>query len=334
MDIPQHPSALKSAFESLSPSSESSEDYTIAMEMGLGYLARARSGMPTFLVPLATVPSSVGRRGGGFSLTPASRIEFTYKDRRWEQPAAALECTDINLADTFMVLVLDLARRLTSQAIEPNWSRVLSWVEEWQALLGRRLVLSEEQQRGLWGELWFLSQATDPDALLSGWRGPERATVDFFFNGRGLEIKTSRRAHVHHVSRSQIDSPLGDYAGYLLSVWINPEPVRGRSLAELVDALIARVVDPPGLLKKVALAGYLPSDRDQYSARYLILEAPLWFRLEDVPRVRDADEGISQLRYVMTLDTDLSLDIDRDAEMWRHFCQIEPPQFGKAVSTP
>jgi hypothetical protein len=333
MDTPQHPSALKNAFESLGPSSETSEDYTIAMQIGCGYLARARSGMPTFLVPLATVPSSVGRRGGGFSLTPASRVAFTHREHRWEQPAAALECTDIGLSDTFMVLVLDLARRLTVHATEPSWSRVLGWVEEWQALLGRRLVLSEEQQLGLWGELWVLSQATAPDTLIAGWRGPERAAVDFFLNGLGLEVKTSRRAHIHHVSSSQVDAPLGDHSAYLLSMWVSPEPVRGLSLAELVETLMLRVADPSALLKKIALAGYLPSDRNQYSMRYVTLEAPLWFHLEDIPRVRDADAGISQLRYVITLDTDLGLNAAQDDKLWHHFCQTEPPHRRKAAST-
>jgi hypothetical protein len=317
--------ALKDAMAVVTaPALNDADDYRIAAALGQAFLARARSSGPTMLIPLPVAPPGVGRRGGGFSLTPASRVAFDFGGRRWEQAAAALECTDLQLLDAFLVLVVDIARRLTFGQGDVAWSTILSWVEEWQALLGRRSVMSPEQQLGLWGELWILSKAVTPDSLIAGWRGPDREAMDFLYDGIGLEVKVSRKPHVHHVSQRQVDRPVGGHDAYLMSIWVAPEPARGVSISELVDSLIGRVGDGPALLRQIALTGYSPVDRDQYSVRYVPLEPPRWFRAEDVPRVRAIDPGVSQVRYVVGLDLDKSLDAVVASDLWHHFCQREP----------
>jgi hypothetical protein len=322
-----HASALKDAFEAANrPSPDGAEDYAIAKAAGCGYLALARSGAPTFLIPLAATPSfGVGRSGGGFSLRPASRVTFRFDARQWDQAAAALECTDAALMDTFCVLVLDLVKRLDASRLEVTWSRILVWLDEWQALLGRRGGLNTEQQLGLWGELWLVSRAAHPDRLVEAWRGPEGDAVDFFLDGIGLEVKVSRNAHVHHVSQRQVDLPVGQHAAYLLSLWVAPEPVRGVSLAQLVDSILGAVSDPARFLRDVALLGYSLMDREQYTLRYVALDAPLWFPGDDVPRIRAADSGISHIRYVVALNPDKCVAKETERDLWRHFCQIESP---------
>ena len=306
------------------PSPDEPDDYRIATSIGPAFLARGRSGALTLLVPLDVVPVAVGRRGGGFSLSPVAQVVFEFAGRRWEQAAAALECTESALADAFLVLVLDICRRLSSAVSGTTWQTILDWVEEWQMLLARRALLTAEQQLGLWGELWVISKAANPDPLIAAWRGPEGEVADFFFDGIALEVKVSRRAHVHHVSQRQIDLPVGIHKAYLLSLWVGVEPVRGISLAELVDATVGMVSDAPALLRQLALLGYTPLDRDQYVTRFIPLDTPRWFRAEDVPRVRTMDAGISQVRYVVTLDIDTSLADDLATGLWRHFCQAEP----------
>lgn len=318
-------SSLRAAFAAIGPSSaDEADDFRIATAVGPAFLARARSGAPALLIPLDVAPVSVGRRGGGFALNPVSRVAFEHAGRRWEQAAATLECTESNLLETFLVLVVDIAGRLVSTGREVGWPTVLAWVEEWQMLLARRAVLTPEQQLGLWGELWIISKAVNPDPLVAAWRGPEGEAVDFLFDGVALEVKVSRRARVHHVSQRQIDVPVGIHRAYLLSVWVGIDPIRGISLAELVDAALARVSDAPTLLKRIALLGYAPLDRDQYGTRFIPLDSPLWFRAEDVPRVRAIDPGISQIRYVVTLDIDTSIAPEIASGLWRHFCQVDP----------
>lgn len=325
MDIQSHASQLRSALDAVGgPASDSTVDFAIATSLGVGYLARNRSGAPTFLVPLSISPSSVGRRGGGFALRPVPRVAFNYRERRWEQAAASLECTEAELLDTFLVLVLDLAKRLETARIDAYWRTILVWVEEWQTLLGRRTALTPEQQLGLWGELWMVSKAAEPDLLIAAWRGPDRDAIDFFLDGIGLEIKVSRSAHVHHVSQKQVQLPVGVHEAYLLSLWVAPEPSRGLALPDLVDSLIRRVTDPAAVLKQIALVGYCPQDRELYGTRYALLEPPLWFRAADVPRVRTVDSGISHIRYQVALDPEKCLEDGSYRHLWRHFCQVEP----------
>jgi Putative PD-(D/E)XK family member, (DUF4420) len=307
----------------LPPDAGEAEDYRIAAPVGPAFLARGRSSTVTLLIPLAAASGAVARSGGGFTLTSAPRVAFDHGGRRWEQSAAILECTQEKLADAFLVLVTDVARRLPSSAEEITWPKIISWVEEWQALLSRRTTLSVEEQLGLWGELWLMSQAKDADRLFAAWRGPEADAVDFFHDGAALEVKVSRRAHVHHVSQSQVDAPRGEYVAYFLSMWVGVEQVRGVSLAELVDKLLHRVSDPAAFLKQLARVGYSLQDREAYATRFVVLEPPRWFHAEDIPRVRSFDEGISLLRYIVTLDADARLDDEHALDLWRHFCEVE-----------
>jgi hypothetical protein len=325
MDISTSGLVLKGAFDAVqAPLEDSDDDYSIATSIGPGYLARARSGAATVLIPLASAPSAVGRHGGGFSLVPAARVAFCYADRRWEQAAAVLQCTDATLIDTFIVLVLDLARRLKSTIAGASWLDVLEWMEDWQSLLGRSATLSTEQQLGLWGELWLIANAAVPDLLVAAWRGPDGEAVDYYLDGIGLEIKVSKRAHTHYVSQRQLDFPVGRAPAYLLSVWVVPEPAHGVALSELIESLLPRMSDAAGFLRQLAVVGYLPKDRQMYTTRYAVLDAPLWYRTENVPRVRAVDVGISQIRYLVTLDLDHAVEEDAAKSLWRHFCKLEP----------
>ena len=298
-------------------------DYRIAATLGAAFLARARSGRVTLLVPLSQVGGAVGRSGGGFTLSSAPQVAFAHDGREWDQASAILECTDDQLADSFLVLVLDLARRMDSISGEITWPLILAWVEEWQYFLGRKNLLSPEQQLGLWGELWVIARASDTDSLFGAWLGPDQEPVDFFHDTIGLEVKVARRAHVHHVSQTQVDRPKGDFETYLLSIWVGVDSNQGVSLAAIVDLLLNKVSDPSSLLRRLARVGYTPLDRAEYGTRFLVLEEPKWFRADDVPRVREIDEGISNVRYTVTLDVDDCLDPARSRALGQHFWGLE-----------
>lgn len=306
------------------PSVEDQSDYRIAASLGTAFLARGRSGRVTLLVPLPRAGGAVGRSGGGFTLSSARQVAFAHSGRNWDQASAILECTDDKLADAFLVLVLDLTRRMESISGEITWPLILMWVEEWQFLLGRRHLLSPEQQLGLWGELWVISRASNTDGILGAWLGPDQEPVDFFHDAIGLEVKVTRHAHVHYVSQTQVDRPRGEFETYLLSMWVGIDSNQGISLAESVDLLLSKVSDPMALLRKLAQVGYTPHDRAEYDSRFLVLEEPRWFRVEDVPRVRAIDEGVTNVRYIVTLDVDDCVEPALSSSLCRHFWGFEP----------
>ncbi len=155
-----------------------------------------------------------------------------------------------------------------------------------------------------------------------GW-GPDQEPVDFFYDSIGLEVKVTRHANVHHVSQTQVERPRGEFKTYLLSIWVGMDSNQGISLAEKVDLLLNRVSDPTAFLRRLAQVGYSPHDRGEYDTKFLVLEAPRWFRAEDVPRVREIDEGVSNVRYVVTLDVDDCLDAEQSLSLGRHFWGFE-----------
>lgn len=317
--IPIDTARLKAALDSISgPAPDDDDDYKIATTVGIAFLARGRSSAPTLLVPLDLAPITTGRRGGGFALNGADRVVFRSDGRVWEQAAATLECTEPALIDAFLVLVADIAKRLGA-ASSVEWPELLTWVEEWQTLLARRPTMDLNRQLGLWGELRVIANATQPDLLIAGWRGPDREATDFFVDGVALEVKTSQRPHVHHVSQRQVVRPVGEHPANVLSIWAGIDPVRGSSLTELVDGLVTRVEDAPAFLRRVAGLGYTPIDRAEYTTKFVSLETPRWFRAEDVPRVRGVDPGVSEVRYVAMLDVDLALDEAQANALSAHF---------------
>jgi hypothetical protein len=221
--------------------------------------------------------------------------------------------------DAFAVLALDVAERSSSKSRSPEWEDIARLVDEWYALLARRRALSQEDEIGTWGEVWFLSQAPDPDRLASGWLGPEGGVSDFVIGGVCAEIKTSRARLRHFVSQAQVERPMGELKAYLVSLWLGLDPERGITLPTLVDLLLARANEPAATLRRLLQLGYSPGDRHEYQKPFLLLESPRWFPTEDVPCVRQADPGVSHLRYMVMLDENKALASDEARLLEAHF---------------
>lgn len=306
-------SPLRTALEKLKPGRN---DFQIAGRVGGGFVAKTRRGGTAWLVPLDEPPNSPGRRAGGFVLASNARVAFEYEGRKWKSPAAVWESTEPKLLDSFLVLLEDAATRLGP---EPSWPGIVAFVDEWQDLLARRAPLSAEQQLGLWGELFVIESAANPDLLVAAWLGPDAGAVDFFVDGIGLEVKTSRRRHSHHVSLSQVDEPVGAREAFTLSFWVSGDPIAGRSLVELVDSILSRVADKALFLKQLSKVGFSLADREAYeAARFVELEPALIVRSADVPRVENSNPAISQVRYVVALDQSAAVSASERARICGH----------------
>ena len=74
---------------------------------------------------------------------------------------------------------------------------------------------------------------------------------------------------------------------------------------------MARKLDDPAPFEETpAKAGYSGDDEAACNRRSVLLESPLCYRREDVPRVRPADPGVSNLRYRVELPRDSAMSID------------------------
>jgi hypothetical protein len=292
-------------------------DFTLLQSFGRCYAARNRRGEPAFVVPLANVPpGAVGRMGAGFELTAHPSLHFEFEGKSWDGAAAALSLKDVDVVESFAVLAADVVQRLADDA---RWSDVVAIVSEWQELFAPRGKTTAEAELGLWGELWFIAASADVDSLLLGWRGPERDATDFFLNGRSAEVKTSRLHRVHRVSQSQVSRPVGDHPAWLLSLWVKADPASQTTVSSLAELIVQQASDQREAWRRLGGAGYREGDRRHFATSYALMEAPEWYPTSMVPRVREADVGVSDLRYRVELDDSRREGAAATSELWRHF---------------
>ena len=296
------------AFSTGSPTART--DYSIVTVRGQApsgtHFARARGGEPALLIPVQHVGSESTRLTQGLALHAAPALEFARGEDTWRAPGAVIECRDPNLVKTFAAMAVAILGRIDGDE-PPTWEAVAALFSEWEQMLAHRGTLGAEPELGLWGELWCLSRTARLDVLLAAWRGPEAAHVDFLLDGNGFEIKASRRPGVHHVSQAQVDGKYGAVHTTFVSLFVAIDPLRGATLTELVDRLTTVATDICMLEEKLAATGYSHDDADSYVNRYALLEPPLFFSAEAIPRVRQADPGVSDLRYRVEVDRNRSL---------------------------
>jgi hypothetical protein len=275
-----------------------SGDYSIAeLRVSGSHLAIGREGWPALVIPVRGIGVDAVRLTHGLAFRTAE-VELIVGGQRSRHAAAVLECRTPELTRTFAAMAAAIALRVAEKqpATLEFVSRLLS---EWEDLLSRRGVLSREGELGLWAELCVLSRSSRSDVLLAGWCGPDGDSVDFLLDGLGVEVKASHKERTHVVSQSQVHE--GGLKRFLLSAHVAVDPLRGQPLSNLVASVAARVTDTAGFEEKLAAVGYSREDERAYFRRYVLLSRPYIYRSADVPKVRLADPGISQIRYRVEL---------------------------------
>jgi hypothetical protein len=295
-------------------------DYSIVTDerfrMAHAFFGRSREGNAALLIPLARAPASVTRLTSGLALRAFQQLGFVEQDcarSSWSGPVAVLECLDPRLTTTFAAVSLGIHEELTGK---PTWQSVVDLFGRWEELLGRRRVLSDEAELGLWGELWLLTHTAHPDVLLSAWRAPDGTAFDFLLEGISIEVKTSRRSGSHVVSQSQLEQPAGNARHVLLSLFAQSDPTKGLSLPQLIARVTARLADSVALERGLLAAGYSHVDAEAYSRRYAVMSVPQVYDASDVPRVRVADPGVSQLRFRVEMPPDKALAAADLSSVW------------------
>jgi hypothetical protein len=240
-----------------------------------------------------------GRATQGLNLDFYPSFTLRSEDEIVSAPVALLTCLLPALEYPFAVLVEGLIQTMTGAVPAPVMPHeVLEYVEEWQELLRQRRELSKEEQLGLFGELLFICNSQDPDIAVEAWKGSEGKHFDFSRNGVDIDIKASLVEYEHYFSISQLqDSPSGSER-YIQSLCLLDDPSGGSSLAELVIRARSVITCRIDFERKLHLTGFC--DGNDYTDRFAIRSSRL-FKAESVPRVRQIDPGVSEIRFKATL---------------------------------
>lgn len=175
--------------------------------------------------------------------------------------------------------------------------------------------LSEEMQRGLYGELRFLKDYVIPAAVslekaVVAWTGPRSRQHDFQFGDVAVEVKTSaskQHQKLQISSEQQLDeTTIGTLYLYYLSVAL----IEGgaETLPALIDDIRSTLSTQSGALSEfdnlLIEAGYADSHRTKYDLTgYSIRESAAFLVETDFPRIRESDIrlGVGDVKYSISV---------------------------------
>jgi hypothetical protein len=231
-----------------------------------------------------------------------------------------LRCEDVAGHSILSLIGAEIAEQVAIAAATPAEivSRVLAkWRRFWGQLPTQ--ILTQEEQIGLFSELWFLAYwlipAVGPREALSRWRGPMGARHDFEQTGLSVEAKAtaSTRGRVFTVgSINQLEPP---ESGRLLLFGMRVREEGGASntlpaLVRICRELASAHGDAEGALETALIsARYLGSHEDEYAkVRWRVVEDTLFDVRGDFPRLTPASfigrmpSGVEEVAYKMNLN--------------------------------
>tara|TARA_B100000519_G_C14196096_1_gene415515 strand:+ start:54 stop:1037 length:984 start_codon:yes stop_codon:yes gene_type:complete len=189
-------------------------------------------------------------------------------------------------------------------------------------------VLSEQRQRGLFGELYFikhhLAGKIDGHKVIHFWKGHELKHHDFSFPNGALEVKTTiRKAHKKVVisSEKQLDDTGFDNL-FLYCITLNMDSNSGQSLTGLVNELYEFFNDFPGasmlFSNYLNNSGYLEEHEEHYDENKYIFKKEYLFKVsDDFPKITDPPEGIGDIKYSLMIASvvDFSVPINESIDI-------------------
>lgn len=271
--------------------------------------------LPALIIEVATEEMPVDLefpQSAGFQVA-ADQIKVGQSSR----VRIVLMIKDVLYQDVFEVLAQDIYEKLVPADSETDLVRSLvAQLYRWQGFLKHRKDrrLSDSEQTGLWGELWFMNSKLLPEVGEAGsvgaWRGAERKNQDFEFSGIAVEVKTTS-ANPHekvHISNLRQLEPSGLKRLYLYHLAVVIHRESGISLPDLIGSIRGALSPVPQALEafnnKLFLTGYLDPDSDYYYDRgYSTLRDTLYEVREGFPRlVQDSlPEGVGDVKYSIVL---------------------------------
>ena len=224
---------------------------------------------------------------------------------------------DSRLLEIFAILSADLVDAVRSETSpEAALRRCIDRLSMWQGLFERLPAegLSEEAQRGLFGEVAVLEQVVlevlGKFETVTAWTGPDPSNQDFVHGGVALEIKTSlakRHARLVIANERQLDERPHRLL-LLVYVRVDESVAEGLTLPALVERCRTRLHDDTAASRlfddRLVAAGYLDVHAELYRSSWLV-SAMRFFRVQDdFPRLTDANlpAGVGDIRYSIVAD--------------------------------
>lgn len=215
--------------------------------------------------------------------------------------------------DIFAVLCEDLIASISNETNEKKVVReVLNRFEKWKSLFNKIGLqgLKPEQQRGLFGELYFLRNVlqrnSDFLAVVNTWTGTEKQIRDFQSGSWAVEVKTTygnNHQKVHISSERQLDTTNLE-ALFLYHISLEQQQNSGETLNDIVDSvteiLRSETIALNKFKSKIYEVGYFDLQRNLYETiGYHIRQDVFYIVKNDFPRIEENDirTGVGDVKY-------------------------------------
>jgi Putative PD-(D/E)XK family member, (DUF4420) len=232
-----------------------------------------------------------------------------------KQITIELRLTDPSASDLFTALATNVADAAAGAPDDEEAVRAfLGRLARWMQLLQRnREGLSREEQRGLYGELWFLREHLIPrlglEQAISAWQAPFQVPHDFQTHGGAVEMKTSvaNQPQIVRINGERQLDDSGVSSLHLVHLSLDLHHDAGETLPAIVQSVRELVSS--------SVAGPVFEDR-LFESRYVDVHEPLYrhtgytlremsvFEVRDgFPRIIEADlvDGVGRVHYKLAI---------------------------------
>lgn len=226
--------------------------------------------------------------------------------------------------DIFSTLCEDLIFGVSDVSTEQTLvEKLLERLTKWQSLFEKvgKQGLSDEAQRGLYGEIFFLrfflTNNSDKNYCVKSWLGPEKSIQDFQYSNWAVEVKTTHgnnHQKIHITSERQLDDSIIEKI-FLFHLSLDVRVGNGESLNMIIDTvseLLNHNTMASNLFKlKLLESGYFDIHKPLYDERgYTIRQENIYRVTDNFPRIieNQIPIGVGDVRYSIVLS---------ESEEWR-----------------
>lgn len=218
--------------------------------------------------------------------------------------------------EVFAALAEDLINQVLNAEEHILIKEMLNRFEMWKDLFDKVTSdgLSPEEQRELYGELYFLrkwiSQSTDLQKPIQSWLGTEKELRDFQSFGWGIEVKTTygnNHQKVYISSERQLD-PTNLNILILLHLSIESQQYHGETLNQIINSIVTLLSKDVSaqvqFRAKLLQGGYFFHHAPRYDITGYQIRGESFYTVRDnFPRIEEADirTGTGDVKYSIIL---------------------------------
>lgn len=216
------------------------------------------------------------------------------------------------LSDIFTFFIEDIINSLTSVSNQEDAILIISGkINYWKKLFSKFTggLLTPQQQRGLFGELYFLKLMLDnlnnDEKVIHAWQAPTGSNQDFYFDGNAIEIKTSKSNSPTIKISNEFQLDTTDLKNLFIAFYkLNEYPGNEYTLFSIISDIRTQLEPKQEILiefnLKLESLGISADNEAEYNTMTLsVLDEKYYFVTPDFPKIttETIDNAISKVSY-------------------------------------